>query len=1152
MPSSKARSSPSDERRDRLTLAKLASYDDVATDALVDCAHFWTKTRKNRTKYIPVRGVDEKDVGRILLHDVIVAKDAIKAEKKILEMSGMRRFTQKLPNDREKDWFRRHLRKYVQMYLPDSPFEVTTTNRYTIFEHEAAICARKFIPQGQEIKYLAGTLVPMTKEEEQDLDLKRKDFSIVMSSRRKTPSFFLGPARFANHDCNANGRLVTRGSEGMQVVATRDIYIGEEITVSYGEDYFGIDNCECLCLTCERAVRNGWSPHTDSEPNSKASTPEVMPIEEFLTPKKRKAPADVDTDTSPSSSPRKRGKFTPRSSKLRSELSLTEEVAISIESANSKIQRKGSSSTQNAQSTGTDSESLTSLVPDDSQRSSTSTAATSDCDEGTIKADEATVVSNVKITIGAESATTSCDAEIKIKVENTADTTLRGLTTRSHFNLRSVESRSESCLSDAPSSLKLKDNFEVLQQGKKPRKARSKRVYLSVEPESTLTRVPGDYTKTPKLLAHSYDRWVDCHTCNSWFVQQNSYLTRRECPRCERHSVLYGFRWPKTDREGPNDDEERVMDHRTVHRFLYPEEEALISRKGRGVSFGITPTPELSEAPRTETPDSETADEQRSIRVTRRHTRALRMTIYSDPVINLDYGSFQGKYDETYNLTYFRKIPFAAPPTGENRFRAPQPPLKITDGVYDTDQDFDMCPQRTVNGSEDCLYLGLFSRPGRTDTDASELASRNGRPVLVVFYGGAFIQGSASFTLPPSSFPILNATTLNDYIVIYPNYRLNAFGFLPGKAIKESPTSDLNPALLDQEYVLKWVQKHITAFGGDPRNVTVWGQSAGGGSVVAQVLANGRRGEKKLFSKALASSPFWPKTYRYDDDEAEAIYEQLVNLTGCADAKDSLKCLKSVDVQTIRDANLVIAAGNTWTTSSYTWAPVVDDTFLLQTLSGAVTRNKIETDYIFTTYNTHEGENFVPPGLNYADSSEAADGFNSSTASFHDWLTGFLPGLSSREIKLLENKYYPETGSTETLDAYNSTLVRAGLVYRDVVLACPAYWLSSAATKKGYLAEYTIDPAKHASDTIYWNRINSVQQTNPLVYKGYAGAMGSFFQTGDPNAHKLTGKDVVGVPELKRSGEEFVIREDGFENVEVDLLREKCGFLRKVGKRVPV
>ncbi|KAL2802138.1 Alpha/Beta hydrolase protein [Aspergillus granulosus] len=521
---------------------------------------------------------------------------------------------------------------------------------------------------------------------------------------------------------------------------------------------------------------------------------------------------------------------------------------------------------------------------------------------------------------------------------------------------------------------------------------------------------------------------------------------------------------------------------------------------------------------------------------------------YSDPLVGLDYGSFQGKYDETYNISYFRKIPFAAPPTGENRFRAPQPPLKISDGIYDTDQDFDMCPQRTVNGSEDCLYLGLFSRPWDTERASKTTL----RPVLIVFHGGAFIQGSASFTLPPSSFPILNATTLNDYVVIYPSYRLNAFGFLPGKAIQESPTSDLNPGLLDQEYVLEWVQKQIKHFGGDPRNVTVWGQSAGGGSVVAQVLANGRRGHKKLFSKAFASSPFWPKTYRYDDPEAEAIYEQLVNLTGCADAKDSLKCLKSVDVQTIRDANLVIAAGNTYTTSSYTWAPVVDDTFLLETLTDAVTHDRIETKYIFTTYNTHEGENFIPPGFNYADSAESADGFNSSTASFHEWLTGFLPELSSRQIRLLEEKYYPVTGSTETLDSYNSTYVRAGLVYRDVVLACPAYWLSSGATKKGYIGEYTIDPAKHASDTIYWNRINTVQQTNPLVYKGYAGAMGSFFQTGDPNAHKLTDDDVIGVPELKRSGEEFAIYEDGFDNVELSFLREKCEFLRAVGERVPV
>lgn len=584
----------------------------------------------------------------ILLHDVIVAKDAVLAERKILDLSGMKRYLAKLGNDREKDWFRKHLRKYIHIYLPDCPFEVTTTNRYTITEHEAAICARKFVPQGREIKYLSGTLVPMTKEEEQDLDLKRKDFSIVMSSRRKTPSFFLGPARFANHDCNANGRLVTRGAEGMQVVATRDIHIGEEITVSYGEDYFGIDNCECLCLTCERAVRNGWSPNLDSEPQSKATTPDPAGTEEYLTPRKRKRTLDADSDTSPSSTPHKRGKFTPRSSNLRSQLSFTEEVAISIESeprntstpnlhlpVPDSSQPKSDSNGDNIQSSsGTDSESLTSIAPEESQRSSASTTATSVCDEGiTVKprptADmKPTATSNeesLNKSVGPTSATTTLesDTEIKPKGENCTEASLTPTATT---RILEDEPRADSCTSDLSDSVKPEDQPETPGSGKRLRKARTKRVYLTVEPESKLTRVPGDYTKTPKLLAHSYDRWVDCHTCNMWFVQQNSYLTRRECPRCERHSMLYGFRWPKTDKDGPLDDEERVMDHRTVHRFLYPEEEALVSRRGRGVSFGITPTPELSDM-RSETPDSEALDEQRSTRVTRRRTRALRMTM---------------------------------------------------------------------------------------------------------------------------------------------------------------------------------------------------------------------------------------------------------------------------------------------------------------------------------------------------------------------------------------------------------------------------------------------------------------------------------------------------------------------------------------------
>lgn len=437
------------------------------------------------------------------------------------------------------------------------------------------------------------------------------------------------------------------------------------------------------------------------------------------------------------------------------------------------------------------------------------------------------------------------------------------------------------------------------------------------------------------------------------------------------------------------------------------------------------------------------------------------VSAYDDPVVQLSYGAFQGKYSSQYNITYFRKIPFGASTAGHNRFRAPQPPAPIAHGtVYDTDQAFDMCPQRTVNGSEDCLYLGLYSRPW---TDPSVK-----RPVLVVFYGGGFIQGSASFGIPPSMYPTLNVSAENDFLVLYPNYRTNAFGFLPGRRVKQSATADLNAGLLDQQAALRWVRNNIAAFGGDPHSVTVQGQSAGGGSVVAQSIAHhGKRGSSpgpRLFRNALPGSPFWPKTYRYDDPEAEALYDALVNGTGCARAKDSLACLKSVDVQTIRNASLAISSANQYTTSSFNWGPVIDDAFLTQPLSSVAS---LSIDAAWSMFNTHEGENFVPPG--FANASGDAMGFNSSAESFDVWLRGYLPRFREGQIARVK-ALYPQVGAAENA-VWNTTLVRAGMVFRDSVLACPGLWLAEAAAAspggKGYLGEYTISPAKHGSDVQY-------------------------------------------------------------------------------------
>ncbi|KAJ5824544.1 hypothetical protein N7447_006884 [Penicillium robsamsonii] len=669
MPPKRARkSSPTAERRERLTLAKLASYDDVATDALVDHAYFWTTTRKNRTKYSPARGIHDDDIGRILLHDVIVDKDIPTAEHKLLDIPGLKKYMANLRSPREKEWFRRHLRKYIQMYLPDCPFEVTTTNRYIITQHEAAICARRFIKKGEEIKYLSGTLVSMTHEEELDLGLTRKDFSIVMSSRRKAPSFFLGPARFANHDCDANGSLTTRGNEGMSVLAMRDIHEGEEITVSYGEDYFGVDNCECLCHTCESAVRNGWSPHVDSEPNSKESSPisEATPVEDSNVSRKRRRSSEVDESDSPStltcSTPRKRAKFQRQVSKLREEVSVSElagESAPTRGSDNTPIPdtlliptallaknipqgselkkeiteltavvspsdpstslpivtgagqpsvtaQGDSNGTSGTNSTiPTDCESLNSTA-DESHRSSTSTTPTTEDDLGTkIKTEETTVEPS-------ESK--------ELNGEDHPDASPEGQPVTTH----PMDIETEEGQSNLSNSTKLDDAHAVKPKARKPR---TKRRFIidSVETESQVARFPGDYTKTSRLLAQKYDRWVECQTCDTWFLQSNSYLTRRECPRCERHSKLYGYQWPSTDKSP--DGEDRVMDHRTIHRFLSPDAQSRICRRDRGVSFGITPTPELSDTNTPETENSDAAESRRDARATRRRTRELRMTM---------------------------------------------------------------------------------------------------------------------------------------------------------------------------------------------------------------------------------------------------------------------------------------------------------------------------------------------------------------------------------------------------------------------------------------------------------------------------------------------------------------------------------------------
>jgi carboxylesterase type B len=163
-----------------------------------------------------------------------------------------------------------------------------------------------------------------------------------------------------------------------------------------------------------------------------------------------------------------------------------------------------------------------------------------------------------------------------------------------------------------------------------------------------------------------------------------------------------------------------------------------------------------------------------------------------------------------------------------------------------SNNSFLQASQTGYNVSEDCLYLNVI-RPSN-----SSKKHRGGLPVAVWIYGGGFSQGSGVDTRYNLSFIVQESVNLGQPMLgITLNYRLSAWGFLQGDQVRGS--GDTNIGLRDQRLALQWIQENIASFGGDPEQVTIWGQSAGAGSVGMHIMAyNGR--DDKLFRSAIMES----------------------------------------------------------------------------------------------------------------------------------------------------------------------------------------------------------------------------------------------------------------------------------------------------------
>lgn len=212
------------------------------------------------------------------------------------------------------------------------------------------------------------------------------------------------------------------------------------------------------------------------------------------------------------------------------------------------------------------------------------------------------------------------------------------------------------------------------------------------------------------------------------------------------------------------------------------------------------------------------------------------------PVVQIRSGAISG--DNAGDIDVFRGIPYAAAPLGNRRWAAPEAPSQWRKTRDATDFG-PSCPQPQlpapfgVDGpkSEDCLYLNIWKPSG---------PRRHELPVLVWIHGGAFLIGSGSQPLYGGS-----KLAQRGVIVVTINYRLGALGFLTHRALRTDGGPVANFGLLDQVAALGWIRDNISAFGGDPHNITLAGESAGGVSVqalMASPLAEG------LFDKAIIQS----------------------------------------------------------------------------------------------------------------------------------------------------------------------------------------------------------------------------------------------------------------------------------------------------------